>query len=61
MKMAVFWVVGRFAMMMETASTSKTSVNVYQITRRNNPDDSHLHTRRSENLKSQNSILYHTK
>jgi hypothetical protein len=37
--------------MMEAASTSETSVN-YQTTQRNNPEDSHLHTRRGENLKS---------
>jgi hypothetical protein len=37
---------------MEAASTSETSVNFYQTTRRNSPDDSHLHTRRRENLKS---------
>jgi hypothetical protein len=36
--------------MMEEARTSETSVNAYQTTRRNNPKDSHLHTRRSENL-----------
>jgi hypothetical protein len=35
---------------MEAESTSETSVNFYQTTRRNNPDDSHLHTRRRENL-----------
>jgi hypothetical protein len=38
MKMAVFWVV----VMMEAASTSETLVNIYQSTRRNNPEDSHL-------------------
>jgi hypothetical protein len=38
--------------LMEAASTSKTSVNFYQITLRNNPENSHLHTRRRENLKS---------
>jgi hypothetical protein len=32
---------------------SEISVNFYQTTRRNIPDDSHLHTRRRENLKSQ--------
>jgi hypothetical protein len=32
-------------LMMETASTSETSVNVYQTTQRYNPEDSHLHTR----------------
>jgi hypothetical protein len=31
--------------MMEAASTSETSVNFYQTTRRNNPEDSHLQTR----------------
>jgi hypothetical protein len=40
------------ALMMEAASTSETSVNFYQTTWRNNPEDSHLHTRRLENLKS---------
>jgi hypothetical protein len=58
-KMAVFWVVAPckprgllIALMMEAASISETSVNIYQTTRRNNPEDSHLHTRRRENLKS---------
>jgi hypothetical protein len=40
------------ALMMEAASTSETSVNLYQTTWRNNPEGSHLHTRRHENLKS---------
>jgi hypothetical protein len=31
-----------FALMMEEASTSETSVNVYHITWHNNPEDSHL-------------------
>jgi hypothetical protein len=35
------------------SSTSETLANFYQTTRRNNPEDSHLHTRRRENLKSQ--------
>jgi hypothetical protein len=43
------------ALMMEEASTSKTSVNFYQTTRRNNPEDRHLHTRLCENLKSHKS------
>jgi hypothetical protein len=38
-------------LMMEAASTSETSVNFYQTTRRNNPEDSHLHNFRRENLK----------
>jgi hypothetical protein len=37
---------------MEAASTSETSANFYQTAQRNNPEDSHLHTRRRENLKS---------
>jgi hypothetical protein len=40
------------ALMMEAASTSETSVNFYQTTRRNNPEDSHLHTRSRESMKS---------
>jgi serine acetyltransferase len=38
-------------MMMETARTSETLVNFYQTTWRYNPEDSHLHTQRRENLK----------
>jgi hypothetical protein len=37
--------------MMEPASTSETLVKFYQTTRRYNTEDSHLHTRRRENLK----------
>jgi hypothetical protein len=33
------------------SSTSETSVNFYQTTRRNNLEDSHLDTYRRENLK----------
>jgi predicted AlkP superfamily pyrophosphatase or phosphodiesterase len=35
----------------QAASTSETSVNFYQTTR-HNPEDSHFHTRRHENLKT---------
>jgi hypothetical protein len=38
--------------MMAAASTSVTPVNFHLTTRRNNPGDNHLHTRRHENLKS---------
>jgi hypothetical protein len=31
------------ALMMEAAGIYETSVNYYQTTRRNNPEDSHLH------------------
>jgi hypothetical protein len=37
---------------MEAARTSETLVNFYQTTRFYNPEDSNLHTRRRENLKS---------
>jgi hypothetical protein len=39
-------------LMMEALSTSETSVILYETTRRNIPEDSHIHTRRRENLKS---------
>jgi hypothetical protein len=38
MKMAVFWVVAPCSLMMEAASTSETSVNFYQTTRRSIPE-----------------------
>jgi hypothetical protein len=64
--MAVFWVVtpcslvevyrrfrdAMIVLMMEAASNTETSVNFYQTTWRNNPEDSHPRTRRRENLKS---------
>jgi hypothetical protein len=37
---------------MEAASTTGTTENLYQTTWRNIPEDSHLQTRRRENLKS---------
>jgi hypothetical protein len=40
------------APMMETTGTPETPVNLYQSTQRNKPEDSHLHTRRRENMKS---------
>jgi hypothetical protein len=40
------------ALMMKAASTSETSANFYQATLRYNPEDSHLHNQRCENLKS---------
>jgi hypothetical protein len=41
--------------MMEAVSTSETSVNFYETTRRNIPENCHLHARRRrENLKSHN-------
>jgi hypothetical protein len=38
--------------MMGAASTSETSANFYQTTRRYSPEDNHLHSCRRENLKS---------
>jgi hypothetical protein len=43
--------------MMEAASTSEMSINFYQATQRNTPEDSHLHTHHHENLKSEIVIL----
>jgi hypothetical protein len=40
------------ALMMEAVSTSETSAKFYQTTRRDIPEDRHLHTRSLENLKS---------
>jgi hypothetical protein len=50
--MAVFWVVAMIALMMEAVRASEALVNLHQSTRRYNPEDSHLHTHRCENLKS---------
>jgi hypothetical protein len=43
--------------MLEAQSTSETSVNFYQTTQRNIPEDCHLPTRRCENLKYQLMLL----
>jgi hypothetical protein len=40
------------AVLIEAASTSETSVNFYQTTQRNIPEDRHLHNLRRENIKS---------
>jgi hypothetical protein len=59
--MNVFWVIALCSLlevlaasiiraMMKAASTSETSVNFYQTTRRNNPEGIHLHIRRRENM-----------
>jgi hypothetical protein len=37
--------------MKEAANTPETSASFYQTTRRNNPEDSHIHTRGRENTK----------
>jgi hypothetical protein len=44
--------------MMEVASTSETLANFYQTKRRNNPEDSHLHTSRRENLKYHRCLMF---
>jgi hypothetical protein len=52
-KMLVAFII-KIALMTEAANTSETSVNFYQTTRRNNPEDNRLHTRGLENQKSHN-------
>jgi hypothetical protein len=37
---------------MQAAKSSQMSVNLYQTTRRYNPENSNLHTRSRENIKS---------
>jgi hypothetical protein len=46
MNIAVFWVVAPWAiaLTMEISKTYETSVNFYRTTRRNIPEDSHMHT-----------------
>jgi hypothetical protein len=39
------------SLMMEAVNTSETSVHFYQTALWNNPEESHLHTHRRENLK----------
>jgi hypothetical protein len=43
--------------MMEAVNSFETSVNIHQTTECNFLEDSHLHTRRRENLKSHLSLL----
>jgi hypothetical protein len=45
-------IIRAITLMMEAARTSETSINFYQTTRLYNQEDSHLSTRRRENLKS---------
>jgi hypothetical protein len=50
---------GCFSLMIEAVSTSETPVNFCHTTRRNIPEDSHLHTRRRKNLKSRRVEMDH--
>jgi hypothetical protein len=56
MKMAVFCVVVPWViittLMMEVVQTSETLADSYQSTQHYNPEDSHLHSHRRDNLKS---------
>jgi hypothetical protein len=56
----LYWT-GCCALMLEAADISETSVKFYQTKRRYNPEDSHLHTRRRENLTSHNAFYYYSK
>jgi hypothetical protein len=46
-----------FALMMEAVRTSETSVCSNETTRRYMPEETELHSRRRENLKSHNGII----
>jgi hypothetical protein len=46
------------AFIIEAASISEMSINFYQTTRCKNQEDSHLHIRRRENLKSCNGEMF---
>jgi hypothetical protein len=48
---------GLIASIVRAVRTSETSVNFYQATWRNIPEDSCLHTGRCENLKSHNDLF----
>jgi hypothetical protein len=48
-------------LMMEVVRSSETSVNIYPTTRRNIPEDGHLHTLCSENLESYLASCFPTK
>jgi hypothetical protein len=47
-------IITAIALMVEVVRTSEKSVNIYLTTRKYIPEDSKLHTRRRENLKSHN-------
>jgi hypothetical protein len=54
LKMVIFWVVAMSTHRPDDGigNTSETSINFYQTIRRNNSEDSRLHTRRRKNHKS---------
>jgi hypothetical protein len=45
------------SLIMESLSTSETSVNFYETTRRNIPEDRHFHALRRENPKSHSIMI----
>jgi hypothetical protein len=45
------------ALLMESVSTSETSISLYWIARRNIPEDSHLNTRRCKKVECQKKYL----
>jgi len=54
-------IIRAIALMMEAARTSETSVDIQLRTRQYIPEDSELHTRRRENLKSHGIIARSSK
>jgi hypothetical protein len=66
LKTAVLWDVSqcslvytdRFSLIMEAVSIYETSVNIYQNAKRNIPEESHIHIRHRENLKSHRHAMF---
>jgi hypothetical protein len=53
---AIIRAIKSIVLMMEIGRFSETSVDIYLTTRQYIPEDSELHTRRRDNLKSHNAI-----
>jgi hypothetical protein len=53
----IFCALPTHRLMMEAVSTSETSVNFYETTRRSIPEGCYIHTRRRENLKSHMTLV----
>lgn len=57
LQLALRWLSSGHSLMIDAVSTYETSVNAHKTTRRNIPEDRHIHVRRRSNLKSHVSLL----